>query len=154
MVAQRETVDHRTGEIVPIRPDDPALIAPDDRTPREVLALLQRPFHPSVIKERPVDGGFVKYVAIGDVIERLNRACRAWNWTTTRIEYHTVPIKRKGQLVETLVVHVTGVMEIPGLGVRGAVGTAPCENNEDPAKIAESDAIKRAATMFGVPGGR
>lgn len=147
-------IDRGTGEITPIRSDDPAQIAPDDRTPQQVSQLLQRPFHPSVIKQRPVAGGLINYVAIGDVIDRLNRACYEWNWTTTKIEYHEVPIKRDGQLVPTLCAHVTGVLQIPGLGIRGAVGTAPCENNEDPAKIAESDAIKRAATMFGVPGGR
>lgn len=151
-------IDQQTGEIVDqspaIRKGDPAQIAPESRTPGDVAALLRRPFPQDKIKQRPVSGGYVNYVAIGDVIDRLNRACREWNWTTTKIEYHEVPIKRDGKLVPTLCAHVTGVLAIPGLGVRGAVGTAPCENNEDPAKIAESDAIKRAATMFGVPGGR
>lgn len=155
------TVDQVTGEIQEagiVRREDPAQIAPDLRTPQQVASLLQRPFPESQIKTRPVAGGLVKYVAIGDVINRLNKACPEWNWTTTKIEYHEVPLLRTANgektMQMTLCAHVTGVLQIPGLGIRGAVGTAPCENNEDPAKIAESDAIKRAATMFGVPGGR
>jgi hypothetical protein len=150
-VAQRHEVVDGDGVIQVVRPEHvPAL----ERTPEQVSNLLQRPFPDHLIKTRPVGNGLVHYVAIGDVIDRLNRACATWNWTVTKIEVHMLPILRKGELVDTPVVHVTGVLQIPGLGTRGAVGTAPAENNEDPAKIAESDAIKRAATMFGVPGGR
>lgn len=127
---------------------------PAERTPEDVAQLLKRPFAPHVIKQRQIDGRSIDYVSVGDVIDRLNRACAQWHWSVTRIEVHVLPIKRKGQLVDTPIVHVTGTLEIPNLGKRSAVGTAPAENNEDPAKIAESDCIKRAATMFGVPGGR
>jgi len=96
----------------------------------------------------------VEYVAIDDLIARLNKAALEWSWHVSRIEILTMPILRKGELIDTPVVHVTGGLMIPGLGTRQGVGTAPCEATEDASKIAESDAIKRAASMFGVPGGR
>lgn len=134
--------------------DPAATTLPADRTPTEVASLLKRPFAAHVIKQRQIDGRNIDYVSVGDVIERLNKAAPVWSWSVERIEVHTLPIKRKGAMVPTPVVHVIGTLTIPGLGSRQAVGTAPAENNEDPAKIAESDAIKRAATMFGVPSGR
>lgn len=134
--------------------DKAAATLPANRTTQDVATLLKRPFAAHVIKQRQIDGRNVEYVSVGDVIERLNRACLEWNWQVTRIEVHVLPILRKKVLVPTPIVHVTGTLEIPGLGKRQGIGTAPAENNEDPAKIAESDAIKRAATMFGVPGGR
>lgn len=125
-----------------------------ERTPEQVAVLLRRPFHPSVMKEKPVDGKLIRYADIGTVIDRLNKAAPVWHWRVTGIEIHTMPIKRKGQNVPTPVIHVTGELVIPGLGARQGIGTAPCERSEDAGKIAESDAIKRAATMFGVPCGR
>lgn len=134
--------------------DDPAAISPTDRTAQQVADLLRRPFHPDVIKQRPVAGGMINYVPIDSVIERLNKAAPVWHWQVGNIELHILPIIRRGAPVDTPVIHVTGTLEIPGLGTRQAVGTSPCEGTEDAGKIAESDAIKRAATMFGVPGGR
>lgn len=127
---------------------------PSDRTPEEVASLLKRPFHPSVIKQRPVANGMVNYVAIDDVIERLNKSTLTWQWKVISIKMIDLPMSRKNERVEMPVIHVIGELEIPGLGMRQGIGTAPCEGTEDAAKIAESDAIKRAASMFGVPGGR
>lgn len=134
--------------------DSAAASLPVDRTPSEVASLLKRPFAPQVIKQRQIDGRNIEYVEIGTVIDRLNRACPTWDWSVERIEVHILPIKRKGAMVDTPVVHVIGTLTIPGLGSRSAIGTAPAENNEDPAKIAESDAIKRCGSYFGIPGGR
>lgn len=134
--------------------DDPAAIEPTDRTPSDVANLLKRPFAPHVIRQRQIAGRNIAYVEVGIVIDRLNKAAPVWHWKVTGIEIHTMPIKRKGQHVDTPVVHVIGELTIPGLGSRQGIGTAPVENNEDATKIAESDAIKRAATMFGVPCGR
>lgn len=138
--------------IVPVK--GPEAVLPEKRTPSDIASLLKRPFAPHVIKQRKVAGRDVDYVAIGDVIERLNRACNEWHWQVTSIQILTMPLKRRDGMVDTPVAHVTGTLVIPGLGQRQAVGTAPCEGTEDAAKAAESDAIKRAATMFGVPGGR
>lgn len=138
----------------PVNAKAPETVLPEHRTPSDVAALLKRPFAAHVIKQRKVAGRDVDYVAIGDVIDRLNRACMEWHWQVTDIRILTMPLKRRDGMVDTPVAHVTGTLVIPGLGQRQAVGTAPCEGTEDAAKAAESDAIKRAATMFGVPGGR
>ena len=131
--------------------DKAAATLPADRTPSEVASLLKRPFAAHVIKSRKIGGRDVSYIAVADVIERLNKAAPVWSWQVTRIEVITMPIMRKGQLVDTPVVHVVGQLSIPGLGSREGVGTAPCENDENATKIAESDAVKRASSMFGVP---
>ena len=134
--------------------DDPAAIEPGDRTPSQIGDLLRRPFHPSVIKQRQIAGRNIDYVPIDCVIERLNRAAPVWHWTVTDIRIVTMPIKRRDGVVDMPVAQCIGTLEIPGIGKRQGIGTAPCEGTEDAPKIAESDAIKRAATMFGVPGGR
>lgn len=144
-----------TATPTPIRASDMPEATPlAERTPDQVADLLERRFHPSVMKEKPVDGKLIRYVDIGTVIDRLNKAAPVWHWKVTGIQIHTMPIKRKDELVVTPVIHVTGELVIPGLGARQGIGTAPCERSEDSGKIAESDAIKRAATMFGVPCGR
>ena len=145
-----------TREMTHIMPvsDMPEAVPPAERTPEQVAELLKRPFHPSVMKQKPVAGGLANYVDIGNVIARLNKAAPVWDWKVTNISILTMPIKRNGQHVDMPVFHVTGELRIPGLGTRQGIGTSPCEGTEDAGKIAESDAIKRAATMFGVPCGR
>lgn len=138
--------------IMPVK--GPEAVLPEKRTPSDVATLLKRPFAAHVIKQRKIAGRDVDYVAIGDVIDRLNKACMEWHWQITNIQVITMPLKRREGIVDVPVAHVTGTLAIPGLGQRQAIGTAPCEGTEDSAKAAESDAIKRAATMFGVPGGR
>ena len=131
--------------------EDAASVPASERTPQQVADLLRRPFAPHVIKQRKIAGRDTDYIAIGDVLDRLNRATLQWHWEVTRIEILTIPIRRKEGIVELPVFHVAGEISIPGLGTRQGIGTAPCEGTEDAAKIAESDAIKRAASMFGVP---
>lgn len=147
MAAVTPTPIHRASDM-------PESTPPAERTPEQVATLLRRPFHPSVLKQKPIGGKMVTYADIGSVIDRLNRAAPVWHWKVTAIEVHTMPVTRKGQPVSTPVVHVTGELSIPGLGSRQGVGTSPCEGSEDAGKIAESDAVKRAASMFGVPCGR
>lgn len=135
--------------------EDPASVPAGERTPQQVADLLRRPFAPGVIKQRPLGNGqSVDYAPIDAVLDRLNRATLEWHWEVTRVEILTMPIRRKEGVIPMPVCHVAGQLSIPGLGTRQGIGTAPCEGTEDAAKIAESDAIKRAATMFGVPGGR
>lgn len=141
--------------ISPIRASDmPESTPASERTPEQVATLLRRPFHPSVMKEKPIGGKMVTYVDIGNVLERINKAAPVWYWKVTDIRILDMPITRKGQEVSMPVIHVTGELSFPGLGSRQGVGTSPCDGTEDAGKIAESDAIKRAATMFGVPCGR
>lgn len=134
--------------------DMPETTPPAERSPQQVADLLRRPFAPGVTKQRPVGGGMVDYVPIANVVDRLNRACAQWNWRVSDIRVIDLPITRKGTPTTTPVVHVVGELQIPGLGARQAIGTSPAEGTEDAAKIAESDALKRAANGFGVPSGR
>ena len=129
----------------------PAATLPADRTPQDVAALLRRPFAPGVIRSRKIGGRDTPYIAIGDVVERLNRACLEWQWEVTRIEVITMPIIRKGETVMLPVAHVTGSLSIPGLGSRQGIGTAVLEGSEDATKSAASDALKRAGSLFGIP---
>lgn len=142
-----------TSTPTPIRraSEDPASVAASERTPQQVADLLRRPFAPRVIKSRQIAGRNTEYIPISVVLDRLNRVTLEWHWEVTRVEILTMPIKRKEGVIEMPVCHVAGQLCIPGLGSRQGIGTAPCEGTEDAAKIAESDAIKRAASMFGVP---
>lgn len=125
-----------------------------ERTPANVADLLRRPFSPEVIKQRRIAGRDVDYIGIDDVIERLNRACLEWHWSISNVQILTMPLKRRESTVDTPVAQVIGTLEIPGLGKRQGIGTSPLEGTEDATKAAASDALKKAASLFGVPGGR
>ncbi len=122
-----------------------------ERSPADVLELLAKPFRPEVIQTRQIAGRSVAYVSITAVVERLNKAAGSWTWRVVSISTESMPLTRKGELVDVMVSTVVGALEIPGLGVREGVGTAPCEGTEDASKSAASDALKRAASLFGVP---
>jgi len=122
-----------------------------ERSAEDILELLARPFKPEVIKSRRIGGRDVCYLPIAAVVERLNRAAGNWSWRIVSITTESMPLTRKGELVDVPVSTVIGALEIPGLGVREGVGTHPAEGTEDAAKSAASDALKRAASLFGVP---
>lgn len=91
------------------------------------------------------DGGrgqTFSYIKAQAVIERLNYATRnAWDFSVDRYWY-------EGDLVLAIV-----TLSIPGLGSRSHIGVQSNKNNvgEDAlAKGAVSDALKKAAAMFGV----
>jgi len=60
---------------------------------------------------------------------------------------------RKNIPTEVFVYVVTGELEIPGLGARQAQGVQAIDpgSGEDLLKGASSDALKKCATLFGVP---
>jgi len=122
-----------------------------ERSPADVLELLAKPFRPEVIQSRQIAGRSVAYVPIAVVVNRLNRAAGAWTWRVVSVTTESMSLTRKGEIVDVPVVTVVGALEIPGLGVREGVGTHPCEGGEDAPKAAASDALKRAASLFGVP---
>ena len=133
----------------------PAAVLPAERTPQDVAALLRRPFAPHVIKSRKIAGRDVEYISIDDVIARLNKAALEWNWQVTDVRILTMPLTRKAGITDVPVAQVIGELEIPGLGKRQGIGTAPCEGTEDATKAAASDALKKASSLFSVPtGGR
>lgn len=129
------------------------------RTPSDVLNLLKRPFHQDVVRERKIGGRQVKYVPTDVVIDRLNRACLEWNfrilghsWETMRLNRWN-ETERRMEARDTPVYVVTGELEIPGLGARQAQGVQAIDDGagEDLLKGAASDALKKCATLFGVP---
>jgi hypothetical protein len=131
----------------------------DERTSADVMSLLQRPFRPEVVRERKIAGRQVKYVPVDAVVDRLNRACPIWNfrivgstWETMRLNRWNDDVKRYE--ISDVQVHVTvGELDIPGLGARQAQGVQAIDNGagEDLLKGAASDALKKCASLFGVP---
>ena len=122
-----------------------------ERSPADVLELLAKRFPPEAILSRTVAGRPVSYVPISAVVSRLNKASGDWSWRIVSISTESLPLVRKGDLVDVMVATVIGALEVPGLGVREGVGTHPCDGGEDAPKSAASDALKRAASLFGTP---
>jgi hypothetical protein len=129
------------------------------RTTAEILGLLQRPFRSEVIKDRKIAGRTIKYVPVEMVIDRLNRACLNWTYRITNTSWETMKLNRwndkiqRSEVREVMVYVVTGELEIPGLGARQAQGVQAIDDGsgEDLIKGASSDALKKCATLFGVP---
>ena len=110
---------------------------------REQLA---KPFPRSALKQRQGGGGkMLDYVETHTVIHRLSDACDGvWDFriNSTMI----ITIGNDDNLV------VFGELTIPGLGTRAGTGVQKIKGNsgEDVLKGAASDALKKAATLFGV----
>jgi hypothetical protein len=107
------------------------------------LDRLRQPFPPDAIKQRAGGGGHaLSYVEGFTVIRRLNDACPAWDFA----------ILREWQDGNLLKAHVR--LTIPGLGSREHVGVQVVNDRpgtEDvQAKGHITDALKKAATLFGV----
>ena len=122
-----------------------------ERSPADVLELLAKPFRPEVIQTRQIAGRTVSYVPVAAVVSRLNRAAGSWDWRVVSISTENMSLTRKGAATDVPVATVIGSLEIPGLGVREGVGVHPVEGSEDAGKAAASDALKRAAALFGTP---
>lgn len=130
----------------------------EQRTAEEILDLLGRRFRPEVVQQRKIGGRQVAYVPVAAVIERLNRACNTWNFRIVSRQTDTMLLNRwnaetrKSEPRELPVSVVIGELEIPELGARQALGVQALDDGsgEDLLKGAGSDALKKAASMFGV----
>lgn len=130
----------------------------EQRTAEEILDLLGRRFRPEVVQQRKIGGRQVAYVPVAAVIERLNRACNIWNFRIVSRQTDTMLLNRwnaetrKSEPREVPVSVVIGELEIPELGARQALGVQALDDGsgEDLLKGAGSDALKKAASMFGV----
>lgn len=117
-----------------------------------LLAALGKPFPDAAIKQRP--GGQGKgftYVAGYTIIHRLNDATGGmWDWDIKSFEFRPLPPTSRGK--DQWLVVVTGTLGIPGLGSRSGVGVQVVVDGagEDLVKGASTDALKKAATLFGV----
>ena len=110
--------------------------------PEVDIAELTKPFPPEALEKREGGRGkFFTYLKTHAVINRLNRACRyQWDWRI--IDQH----------MEADVLVCRGELTIPGLGTKAGVGVQEIRpgGGVDLMKGASSDAMKKAATMFGV----
>jgi len=122
------------------------------RSAEDVLQLLGKPFKPEVIRSRKIAGRDVNYVPVGAVIERLNKSCNSWSFRIVSHETITMMLNRRPEPRETPVFVVTAELEIPELGIRQAIGVQAIDDGggEDLLKGASSDALKKAAQLFGL----
>jgi hypothetical protein len=129
-----------------------ALPAIGSRSAEDILELLAKPFKPEVIRSRRIAGKDVRYLPITAVVERLNRACNSWSFRIVGHETITMMLNRRPEPRETPVFVVTGELEIPELGVRQGLGVQAIDDGggEDLLKGASSDALKKAAQLFGL----
>lgn len=109
------------------------------------LELLREPFPKEKVKQREGARGMrFDYVEGGDILERLIEATENnYSWRITSLQ-----IINDGKSL-TPYWMCRGTLSIPGIGDRDGVGTAVLLN-EDAAKSAVTDALKRAAVLFGV----
>ncbi len=106
-----------------------------------LLAALSEKFPKAAIKQREgARGKQLDYLETHTVIHRLNSAAKTWDWKLTQLQ-------QQGDLLIAI-----GELTIPGLGTRTGIGVQKVSERggEDLVKGASSDAMKKAATLFGV----
>ena len=109
--------------------------------PTTILQKLGEPFPRNAIKSREGAGRKrFDYIEAHTCIHRLNTVAGAWDFRIVNVEW------RADLLI------VQGELTIPGLGTRTGFGVQKVAPNagEDLVKGASSDALKKAATLFGV----
>lgn len=121
--------------------------------PQAILERLGKPFPREAIKQRRAGNSSkpLDYVEGHTVIRRLNAATGGkWSWSIKSFEFRPLPKTSNGN--EQSLVVVTGELTIDGLGTRAGIGVQKVTENggEDLVKGASTDALKKAATMFGV----
>ena len=119
-------------------------------TAEEIRTGLEAPFGPSFIKWRK--GAFNKDLAYLDgptVYRRLNECTNSWSFVQER-SYFDEMVQGSGEVVKVMIVE--GHLEIPELGKRAGTGVQILKpgSGEDMYKGARTDAVKNAASLFGV----
>lgn len=120
---------------------------------KALLDALSTPFPREAIKQRRQgnSGKALSYVEGFTVIRRLNAATGGrWSWQIKSFEFRPLPPTSNGN--EQSLIVVTGELTIDGLGTRAGVGVQKVveASGEDLVKGASTDALKKAATLFGV----
>lgn len=114
----------------------------EPKTPDQMLSALGKAFPRNAVKQRQGGGGrMFDYVETHTVIHRLNSATNGeWSFYVKDVQW------RSDLLI------VLGELTIPGLGTRSGFGVQKVSDRggEDLVKGASSDALKKAATLFGV----
>ena len=123
-----------------------------ERSAEQILELLGKPFRPEVIRSRRIAGKDVRYLPVSAVVERLNKSCNTWSFRIVRHETITMILNRRPEPRDVPVFVVTAELEIAGLGVRQGLGVQALDDGggEDLLKGASSDALKKAAQLFGL----
>jgi hypothetical protein len=117
------------------------------------LELLAKPFSPEAVKTREAPGGRkpLSYVEGHTVIHRLNDATgNCWDFRVLDMSSTVTGKDRNGN--DIVIFTATVELTIPGLGSRQHVGVQAVRQGagEDLVKGAVTDALKKAATLFGV----
>lgn len=119
-------------------------------TPEEIKAGLEAPFDAHQIKWR--QGAYGKDLAYLDgptVFRRLNECTNSWSFEIVKSSFVDM-VQKGGEIVNVMIVE--GHLEIPELGKRPGTGVQVIKDGsgEDMYKGAQTDAIKKAASLFGV----
>ena len=94
------------------------------RSAEQIYELLGRPFKPELIKSRRIAGKDVRYLPIGAVVERLNKATNTWSFRIVSHETIMMKLSRRPEPRDVPVFVVTGELAIPEIGIRQAIGVA------------------------------
>lgn len=139
------------------QPEIAALPRAQRMTTEDRIQALMEPFAQEEIETRQgARGKMLPYIAGENVIRRLIRACpEGFDFTIksyTRHDYPARLVKDTGEYVDRELWVATVTVTIPGLGSRDGVGVQVVDQgtSEDMIKGAATDALKKAATVFGV----
>lgn len=131
--------------------ETPTYLHAGDETALTLLYNLSEPFPESEHKFRTVgrypDQKTLTYVDLMSVVDRLNQVCPQWSMDVTQ-PTSAIPF---GENRFILIAEVA--LTIPGIGTRSHVGVQvvnATSGGEDLWKGAISDALKKAASLFGV----
>lgn len=122
------------------------------KTPEEMLTALSVEFPPSTHKTKIVQGKKLTYVDGPTIMRRLNAATNG-EWNFEIISQDIRPFGTTLKKEERIILTARGRLTIPGLGSREHMGVQVVNaesGGEDLWKGAITDALKKAATLFGV----
>lgn len=113
---------------------------------------LTEPFPKAAIKQREATKGgkLLDYVEGHTVIHRLNDSCDSWDLEIKDIDTSVIGKDNEGNDILLVRAHVA--LTLPELGTREHIGVQAvrARAGEDLVKGAVTDALKKAATLFGV----
>lgn len=115
---------------------------------KAILSKLNEPFDVKAIKTRKVGSKMASYLEGMTVINRLNDILWEYGWDFVVLEWREAKATMGGK--EVRVVEVLGRLKIYGIGEKDAFGIQEMQGGADMLKGAATDALKKAASWFGV----
>ena len=118
------------------------------QAPQEIIAGLSAPFPEGESKDTwdYTQKRNFTYIPWQNVVSRLNEVVPGWEWEFVGSK----EVQMQGRNGPFLAQQFIGKLTIPGIGSRVGVGSAKIGDGEDDIKIASTDALKRAAALFGI----